>query len=72
MSIRESRLRRLTKSIQDSANSLKPYAQKDPSLIPIYNSLCQALDTLNLKLADESAGMLTRTWHELGFRVGIR
>lgn len=66
MSTRDSRLRQLAKSIQHSANSLMPYAQQDPSLVPIYNSLCQALNALNLRLADESAGMLTHNWHKLG------
>lgn len=64
---RESRLRRLTKSIRNSAEGIRPLAEKDPSLKPTYNSLCKALDALNSKLAYESAGMLKRTWNE--FRV---
>ena len=65
MPTRESRLRQLTKSIRDSAKGLRPYAQKDRSLVPTYNSLCWALDALNSRLAYESAGMLKRTWNEL-------
>lgn len=65
---RDSRIRQLTKSIRDSVNTLEPYATKDPSLVPTYNSLCKALDALNVKLADEATGMLERTWNELEIR----
>lgn len=62
---RESRLRQLTRSIENSAMTLRPLAEKDFSLQSTYNSLCDALDALNGKLALEGEGSLPCTWRRL-------
>lgn len=62
---RESRLRQLTRSIEHSALTLRPLVDKDISLKPTYNSLCDALDALNQKLALETEGMLPCTWGKI-------